>query len=299
MGRKIALSENDIDTAVIDLRQVLSQLRLGVDSKVRMDFAKYLKCENRTATIVFTEKAWFKMQMLIMKFDSEVAWHGVAYRDDDPNSDVYRITDIIVYPQKVTGTNVETDQKPYEMWLMSQEDEVFNNMRMHGHSHVDMPPMPSSVDLQHREDLLEKLKDDMFYIFLIFNKSNTYTAAIYDYGKNVYFDTNDIDIEVEGDENDNIVDFLDAADALVKPVPVTPVYGHNYKNYSSSSYNSSSYNQSKSSKPSDSKLDTKKDNPKKGKRKETSSKDYGGYHNGYADDYEDYGWGGDNYGGWY
>lgn len=292
MGRKIALSENDIDTAVIDLRQVLSQLRLGVDSKVRMDFAKYLKCENRTATIVFTEKAWFKMQMLIMKFDSEVAWHGVAYRDEDPNSDIYRITDIIVYPQKVTGANVETDQKPYEMWLMAQEDEVFNNMRMHGHSHVDMQSTPSSVDLQHREDLLEKLKDDMFYIFLIFNKSNTYTAAIYDYGKNVYFDTNDIDIEVEGDEGDNIVDFLDTAETLVKPLTVTPTYGHNYKDYRSS------YNQSKSSKPSDSKLDHKDDNSKKGRRKE-SSKDYGGYHNGYAGDYGDYGWGEDSYGGWY
>ena len=76
--------------------------------------------------------------------------------------DTYLISDILVYPQEVTGSTVTTDQNEYEMWLMKQEDDVFNNIRMQGHSHVNMSTSPSSVDLNLYDGILSQLDSDMF-----------------------------------------------------------------------------------------------------------------------------------------
>ena len=40
-----------------------------------------------------------------------------------------------------------------------------------GHSHVNMGTSPSSVDLNHQEEILRMLGDNDFYIFMIWNKS--------------------------------------------------------------------------------------------------------------------------------
>ena len=308
MSRNIKLTENDIQTAIVDIRELLQQLTLNTESKVNIDFQKYLCKKNRKAKVVFSENAWLKMQWLITKFNSEVAWHGVAKRDEDPESDTYYITDILLYPQKVTGTTVNTDQFLYEKWLMELDDDTFNNLRMHGHSHVNMSPSPSSVDIAHRSELLDKLTDDMFYIFLIMNKKNVYTAAIYDYRKNIYFDTDDVDIEVESEGSVNAADFTNDAEKLVRSNATTygnygRGYGSSYGGYSGGYGNSyysnfgsggassgaaKSDNAKKSNTdtpkvsdakttPTTTKTESKKDKKKKGKRKKNWASSQGSF----------------------
>lgn len=171
--------------------------------KIDFSFGKYTKSfssSDRKATLYFTEKAWIKMTTLLREFSTEVAWHGVATRGDDESRDEYFIHDIIVYPQEVTGGTVNTDQEKYQEWLYSLSDEEFDNLRMQGHSHVNMSTSPSSVDLQHQEKLLDQLEGDMFYIFMIWNKSLSKDIRIYDMKKNVLFETADVECKIiEGD----------------------------------------------------------------------------------------------------
>ena len=124
-----------------------------------INFQKNIGTVKRKATVYFTELAYRKFQALVDGFNNEVAWHGLAYRGEDESKDEYYITDILVYPQEVTGATVTTDQKKYQDWLMSQEDNIFNNVRMQGHSHVNMGVSPSGVDENLYESILTQLDE--------------------------------------------------------------------------------------------------------------------------------------------
>ena len=92
---------------------------------------KWEDSENDKATIFLSSIAFAKMNALIQQFDSEVAWHGVVHRDEEDPT-IFRITDILVYPQVVSGATVNTDQEAYQTWLYAFDDDVFNNIRMQG-----------------------------------------------------------------------------------------------------------------------------------------------------------------------
>ncbi len=175
------------------IKEFLKSIKL-TDGKI--NFTKSFANIKRDATVYFTSDAWNKMQALVKNFDKEVAWHGVAYRDEDPTVDAYYITDILVYPQEVTGATVNTDQSEYQTWLMNHDDDVFNNIRMQGHSHVNMGTTPSSVDCSLYERILDQLDDSMFYIFLIYNKRGEKTYKIYDMAKNILFETGDVTVQI-------------------------------------------------------------------------------------------------------
>lgn len=151
------------------------------------------------AKVSITGKAWAKMQILVQTFDSEVAWHGFVTRDEsEPASFV--ITDIVLYPQEVTGATVNTDQQEYQNWMFGLTDEQLLSMRFQGHSHVNMGVTPSPTDVEHQESIVCQMKNDDFYIFGIFNKKGDITLRVFDCKTNVYYETKDIDFEVVKDD---------------------------------------------------------------------------------------------------
>lgn len=243
----------------------------------KISYTKTFGYINRKATVYFTEVAWLKMQTLIREFDKEVAWHGVAYRGDDKSKDGYYITDILVYPQEVTGATVNTDQEKYEMWLMQHEDEVFNNIRMQGHSHVNMGTTPSSVDTTHQEKILAQLEDGMFYIFMIWNKRGEKTIKIYDLEKNILFDGNDVTVEVQ-DDGTGMTAFLAEAKKMVQDKKTYAQttgssyrgsYGGYYGGYSGGYYNNTTEHKTQNTPTAQATKNTpnSKEKKRKGKRK--------------------------------
>ena len=123
---------------------------------------------------------------------------------------------ILVYPQEVTASTVEMDTEKYATWLMENiEDERFNAIRMQGHSHVRMGPTPSSVDLNHQEEILQMLGDNDFYIFMIWNKSFASNIKVYDMKENTLFENSDVSVKIL-DEVGDLNEFLADAKAMVK-----------------------------------------------------------------------------------
>jgi hypothetical protein len=121
----------------------------------------------------------------------EIGWHGIVERDGN----VFKITDILVYPQKVTGATVTTDQVPYQEWLMAQP---VNKIRFQGHSHVNMGCSPSGVDEKCKEGVLESVKQDDYYLFMIWNKSLEFTGELFDATSWIKYQTRDMEVSVEG-----------------------------------------------------------------------------------------------------
>lgn len=224
MSKLIKLTSEHLEQCRREFDDALLNYKIS-DGKI--NFTKTFGAIDRKAVVKFTEIAWLKMQTLVRGCDKEVAWHGVAMRGEDETKDEYIITDILVYPQEVTGATVNTDQEKYQTWLMNHEDDVFNNIRMQGHSHVNMGTTPSSVDLSLYERLLDQLDDDMFYIFMIYNKRFEKHIKIYDMKKNVLFETADVSVQILDGFYD-LQKFMDESKEMIKDrvtIQSYPSYG--------------------------------------------------------------------------
>ena len=160
------------------------------------------------------------MDTLIKKADGEIGWNGTVIR----NGNVFTITDIYVYPQKVGATTVTCDEKETGEWLNTLPDEVFNNLRFQAHSHVNMGVSPSGTDNVMFNKYLETLDDDDFYIFMILNKKGDYYIEMYDKTQNMIFYKKDIEICIEGVEEF----WEEASKQIKKEVPPAPANPYNY-----------------------------------------------------------------------
>lgn len=186
--------------------------------------------DNR-AKLKMTGKAWAKMMILILNYDSEVAWHGLVERDAGEIA-TFTITDILLYPQEVTGSTVTTDQQEYQDWMFSLSDEQLTSMRFQGHSHVNMPVTPSSTDEDHEEGIVSMLKESKgdFYIFGIFNKKGDKTLRIFDTVTNTYYETKDIDFSIIADDIGELREDMD--DMVKRKTVYYGSYSGGYSGYS-------------------------------------------------------------------
>lgn len=196
MARPIHITE--------DIKQkILTDVKERLDKEPIVRAFKYEKGftyeTDMKATIVYSPIAWFKTRLIVDTQPKEVGWHGVCRRSDDGSS-TYYIDDIMVYPQNVTGASIDPDPKEYTDWMNSLDDNTFNNLRFHGHSHVNMSVYSSSVDDKFRSDRISQLNEDDFYIFQVFNKRGDIHSEIFDCLNNVLFENQDIETFVDCDD---------------------------------------------------------------------------------------------------
>lgn len=197
MSKKIKPAAPSIEEIISRFTQWIRSEKPSGKIKYEYDPAN----SDEKAELLFTAGAYIKMKYLIAAYDSEVAWHGVVRRPD-PNASTFVVEDILVYPQEVTGATVNTDQTAYQSWLCDLDDDTFNNLRFQGHSHVNMGVSPSPTDLEHQSAILEQVEDDMFYIFVIWNKKGDRTIKIYDKVRNTLYETADVDVKILTDDDD-------------------------------------------------------------------------------------------------
>lgn len=232
MAKKIFASQESIDdflrsaqaqlikeTAALKKRKFQTDDEREITLKFKMDEMK----DDRKVEVFFTPLAWAKMYSLVTTYSSEVEWHGIVERTGDER---FLIKDILIFPHEVTGATVTSNQQEYEVWLNDLDDDTFNALRFHGHSHVNMGVFPSSVDMGYRKNVLNNFGTpvegtDYFYIFLITNKRGELSGQVYDLKNNVMYtkdSTHDeIIIDVVYDDGDTYLsEFLAEAKSVVK-----------------------------------------------------------------------------------
>ena len=195
MSKPIRITDEMKTAAQTEFTALLDGLKM---SDGAISYSKAFKYKDAAAILWLTPLAYSKTVALVAQFSDEVAWHGMAVRTE---KNEFVIEDIFVYPQEVTGATVNTDQEGYTKWLYEFEDEEFNKMRMQAHSHVNMGVSPSTVDNGHREKILDQLDDDMFYIFMVWNKSLKTHTLIYDMENNILYDDDDVTVKILGDDS--------------------------------------------------------------------------------------------------
>ena len=211
MSKPIRITEDCYELIIEDLKKKLASGKMsGGVFNYSYDFAKK---DGPKAKLCFTPDAYLKTISLVNHFGGEVGWHGVIERGEEENE--FIVSDILVYPQLVTGSTVNTDQEEYQNWCQQVPDETFNKMHFHGHSHVNFSVSPSTVDMEHRNKIVSQLGENDFYVFAITNKKGDWSVAIYDMPANKLFETEDVDILVI-DASPDLLNFGKNSEAMVK-----------------------------------------------------------------------------------
>ena len=218
MLKHIKIDDATVEKVVEEFKNYVSNTKVIEDEETFTYKVTAPIVEKATAEVIFTEKAYWKISLLLAMFDSEVAWYGVAERAEKGK---YRVKDIVVFPQKVTGSTVTTDAMEIAKWSNSIPAEQYNKLRFYGHSHVNMGAFVSSVDREDRKNHLAQIPPDDFFIFAVFNKRHDIHLEIYDLWYDAKYDDNEIDFQVEGDD---AFDFLTDAKRKVNDTHRTHLY---------------------------------------------------------------------------
>lgn len=227
--KPICVSESFIQQAVEEFRTKLRLMRASDGTITYSRKLEYPKDDSRFVRVRFMPEAYFKMKAIVQGFTTEVAWHGTVERVSE-NS--FIITDIMVYPQTVTGTTVNTDQERYQDWLMDLDDDTINTLRFQGHSHVHMNVTPSVDDLEHQSKIISNFgtKKDHFYIFMIVNKRDDFNVKVYDMASNTLFEGDSVEVSIVGVDED-MASFVTECKKMVeevKPIYSTSAYNGSY-----------------------------------------------------------------------
>jgi len=220
--RPIFLDEQNKEELIKTFTTHLNKIKLSTNT-INFTAQVQQKTENNTkATLIISPKAYLKMMLYVRDTPTEIAWHGTVIKQ---NTNTYIITDVFLYPQKLSAATVTTVQEKYNNWCVDLADEQYDHMRLQGHSHVNFSVSPSGTDLNFYDTILQVLNKSDFYIFMIMNKNGDMYFLIYDLENNTIYEKQDINLMLKsaGSEED-IFNTVDAEKAVFCEKPVTPVW---------------------------------------------------------------------------
>ena len=127
-----------------------------------------------------------KMQVYVNEMADEIGWLGTTRRE---GNDIY-IEDVFLFRQQVHGTTTEITPEGLEefgMEILQRPDgmDLWNSMKMWGHSHVNMSVTPSGQDNTQMADF-ERIGHD-YFVRLIANKKGDMRIDVYEYDKGLEF----------------------------------------------------------------------------------------------------------------
>lgn len=128
-----------------------------------------------------------KMQLFVQECTDEIGWLGTAYRDEKNN---ITINDVFLFDQEVHATTTEITPDGLASFgeaILSLPEgmDIWNNLKMWGHSHVNMGVTPSGQDNDQMRTFAQTGHD--WFIRLIANKSGDMKLDVYDYEKGITF----------------------------------------------------------------------------------------------------------------
>ena len=145
-------------------------------------------------------KAMNKMKEYIRQSDLEIGWLGTSRRVGN----VFYIDDVFLFRQEVHHTTTEITTEglnEFAMELLSDKNgiEIWNNMKVWGHSHVNMTTSPSGQDDKQIEVFAENADD--FFIRIIANKKGDFRIDLYDFTTGVIYEKLPYEINYGSDKD--------------------------------------------------------------------------------------------------
>ena len=141
-----------------------------------------------------------KMREYIRQSSLEIGWLGTCEKEGND----YFITDVFLFKQEVHATTTEITTEglnEFAMDVLQRPDgvDIWNNMKVWGHSHVNMSTSPSGQDDEQIEVFAENADD--FFIRIIANKQDDFRIDLYDFLTGVIYEKLPYTVEFGEDTN--------------------------------------------------------------------------------------------------
>lgn len=181
--------------------------------------------------VVINPLALEKMMYYVNHCEKEIGWLGTVERFDN---EIFYVTDVFLFKQEVHSATCEITPEglsDFATELLSKENgvDVWNNLKLWGHSHVNMSVSPSAQDNSQMKTFGEH---NEWFLRLIANKSGEMEFTLYDFKSNLIFE-NVRWIEYK-DKNKELEEQIKAEikeKVTEKSYTVNYGYGYNYANY--------------------------------------------------------------------
>lgn len=121
---------------------------------------------------------YIKMKNYVDACNDEVGWFGIVSRHCEGNTDIFEIEDVMLTEQTVTGVTVDisTDAMT-ELAFDLMDMDASDDLRLWGHSHVDMGVSRSGTDLRQLMDFSGQCD---WMLGVIMNKSSDISFTLID-----------------------------------------------------------------------------------------------------------------------
>jgi len=138
-------------------------------------------------TIIISKDALAKMQLYCELCNNEIGWLGTAFFED--KSTIY-IKDVFLFKQDVHLTTTEITPEGLSEFaeeLLQHKDglSIWNNIRLWGHSHVNMSTTPSTQDNEQMVTFAEGGHD--WFLRIIANKKGELSIDLYNYDQGIIY----------------------------------------------------------------------------------------------------------------
>lgn len=147
----------------------------------------------KEAAMTIDNETYARIRRFVQECPTECQWYNLLERTETATKILYHISDIFIPEQQVGAVDVESDpgQIP-PMWkeiktqrsiTNAELSDLISRANMWGHSHVNMPPKPSTTDDQQWAEMIatctgSTTKNPVGMI--IINKRDEYTNRVYD-----------------------------------------------------------------------------------------------------------------------
>lgn len=206
-------------------------------------FENKIQTIKKVPSVYFTLESLSKMRKYTDVCPNEIGWFGVVQKETKETQDLYLVQDVYLFDQRVHATTTEITPdgiaKFCDKVLSTKESEealaIINNLRLWGHSHVNMDTSPSGQDDKQMLEFAENNCD--YFIRVITNKRGKLRVDVFDNVSNLKF----LDIKWEiayalSEEEENAIDA--EYKEMVKVIGHTINYGGNnkHKNFRQNPY---------------------------------------------------------------
>jgi len=138
--------------------------------------------------IIFNPDALIKMGIYTAECEDEVGWLGTAYKDNNKN--IIYINDVFLFDQETHSTTTEISSEGLSSFgeeLLATDSglDTWNNLKVWGHSHVNMATSPSGQDDEQMETFLNTKHD--WFIRIITNKKSEMRVDLYYFDQGIIY----------------------------------------------------------------------------------------------------------------
>jgi|GEM_PF-2086645 len=136
--------------------------------------------------IMIHKQAIAKMMAYVKNCTDEIGWLGTAIK----KKGIYIIKDVYLFDQEVHSTTTEITSEGLGLFgeqLLTQPNgmEIWNELKVWGHSHVNMSVQPSGQDNKQMETFATGGHD--WFIRIIANKDKELKVDVYDFNNGIIF----------------------------------------------------------------------------------------------------------------